>query len=169
MSMASPLTSVQLLTIPETAERLRCSENHVYALIAAGRIRAVDVARPGSGRPRPASARARWPTTSTQAPSRRRRGGALLRQPPRLTHRPTPPLNGSLEMKIASQAPTAFVSAYEPAGRRTHWWYAYSCRTCGRYQFGRARQLEGITGTRKAGCGHYVRIAIARVYAGRSA
>lgn len=52
MSMASPLTSVQLLTIPETAERLRCSENHVYALIAAGRIRAVDVARPGSRQPK---------------------------------------------------------------------------------------------------------------------
>lgn len=42
----------QLLTIPETAKRLRCSDNHVYRLIATGALRAVDVAVPGSGRPK---------------------------------------------------------------------------------------------------------------------
>jgi len=40
----------QLLTIPEAADRLRCSPNHVYRLIAAGKLRAIDVAQPGARR-----------------------------------------------------------------------------------------------------------------------
>lgn len=39
---------VQLLTIREAADRLRCSPNHIYRLIALGRLRAVDVSLPGS-------------------------------------------------------------------------------------------------------------------------
>lgn len=62
------------------------------------------------------------------------------------------------------RAPTVFVSAYEPAGRRRHWWYAYRC-PCGTYQFGRAPSLEAVTGERTAGCGHRIAVAIARVYA----
>ena len=38
---------VALLTIPETAERLRVSENTVYRRIASGELRAVDL---GNGR-----------------------------------------------------------------------------------------------------------------------
>lgn len=36
-------------TIPETAEILRCSEMHVYRLIAAGDLDATDIAVTGSG------------------------------------------------------------------------------------------------------------------------
>jgi excisionase family DNA binding protein len=44
--------TVQLLTIPETAARLRCSDNHVYNLIADGVLSTVDIARPGSRKPK---------------------------------------------------------------------------------------------------------------------
>jgi hypothetical protein len=57
-----------------------------------------------------------------------------------------------------------FVSLYEPAGRRRLWWYSYKCTECGTYQLGRARELDKVTGTRKAGCGHQVEIVIARTY-----
>ena len=40
--------TVQLLTIPQTGARLGASDNHVYRLIAAGELRAVDIAQPGS-------------------------------------------------------------------------------------------------------------------------
>jgi len=39
---------VQLLTPAEAGERLRCSERHVYRLIATGKLRTVDVGLPGS-------------------------------------------------------------------------------------------------------------------------
>lgn len=62
------------------------------------------------------------------------------------------------------RTPTAFVSLYAPAGRRRWWWYSYKCGTCGAYQLGRARDLESVTGERRAGCGHPVSIVIARTY-----
>jgi excisionase family DNA binding protein len=39
-----------LNTIKDTAGHLGCSEMHVYRLIAAGELRAVDIATPGAGR-----------------------------------------------------------------------------------------------------------------------
>lgn len=42
--------AVDLLTIPATADRLECSDMHVYRIIAAGQLRAVDIAAPGSRR-----------------------------------------------------------------------------------------------------------------------
>jgi excisionase family DNA binding protein len=39
-----------LLTIPETALRLGCSDMHVYRLISSGELRAVDVSQRGSRR-----------------------------------------------------------------------------------------------------------------------
>jgi hypothetical protein len=57
-----------------------------------------------------------------------------------------------------------YVSLYAPSGRRTCWWYSYRCCDCGAYQFGRARQLDQVTGIRKAGCGHLVEIVIARTH-----
>ena len=65
------------------------------------------------------------------------------------------------------QVPTAYVSLFAPAGRRRWWWYWYTCRTCSAYQLGRAPQLEDVTGTRRAGCGHLVSIVIARTYGRR--
>jgi excisionase family DNA binding protein len=44
----APEAEAQLLTIQQTAERLGASENHVYRLIAAGDLRAVDIAQRGS-------------------------------------------------------------------------------------------------------------------------
>lgn len=70
--------------------------------------------------------------------------------------------------QVKRRAPAVYVSLYEPTGRRTWWWYAYSCRTCGRYQLGRAPRLEDVTGPRRAGCGHWLTIMVARTY-GRAA
>lgn len=44
--------TVQLLTIPETAAVLRCSETHVYNLIADGALTTTDIARDGSRKPK---------------------------------------------------------------------------------------------------------------------
>jgi excisionase family DNA binding protein len=51
ISWSAP-AQAQLLTIPETAERLRCSDNHVYRLVSNGQLRAIDVAQPGAKRPK---------------------------------------------------------------------------------------------------------------------
>lgn len=48
--MAQP--PVQLHSIPAAAERLGCSDMHVYRLIASGELRAVDVRQPGSRKPK---------------------------------------------------------------------------------------------------------------------
>ena len=48
----APGVRAQLLTIPETAGRLRCSERHVYRLIATGKLRITDVSLPGARRPK---------------------------------------------------------------------------------------------------------------------
>jgi excisionase family DNA binding protein len=39
-----------VLTIPAAAGQLGCSQMHIYRLIAAGELRAVDISMPGSGR-----------------------------------------------------------------------------------------------------------------------
>jgi len=59
---------------------------------------------------------------------------------------------------------TVYVSLYAPAGRRRYWWYSYRCPECATYQFGRSRDLTGVTGARRAGCGHTVNVVIARTY-----
>jgi excisionase family DNA binding protein len=41
---------VELHTIERAADRLGCSKMHVYRLIAAGLLQAVDIASPGAGR-----------------------------------------------------------------------------------------------------------------------
>ena len=48
----TPAKTVQLLTIGETAARLRCSPKHVYRLIATGVLHATDIALPGSRKPK---------------------------------------------------------------------------------------------------------------------
>jgi hypothetical protein len=55
-------------------------------------------------------------------------------------------------------------SVFGPTGRRRFWWYTYRYRTCGAYQFGRAKTLDAVTGLRRAGCGHEVSVMIARTY-----
>ena len=52
MTTADPLHGIVLFTPREAADRLRCSENHVYRLIARGALRAVDIAQPGSRKPK---------------------------------------------------------------------------------------------------------------------
>ena len=61
-------------------------------------------------------------------------------------------------------APIAPASVFPPIGRRKLWAYTYQCGSCDAYLFGRARTLEGVTGERKAQCGHRVRIMAARIY-----
>lgn len=48
----APAARAQLLTIPEAAKRIRASESHVYRLIAAGKLRPIDIAQPGARRPK---------------------------------------------------------------------------------------------------------------------
>lgn len=49
--MTTPLEHPQgLLTIPETADLLRCTGMHVYRLIDAGELPTVDIALPSSSR-----------------------------------------------------------------------------------------------------------------------
>lgn len=43
-------TPLAVLTIPQVAEQLGCSRVHVYRLINAGALEAVDIAVPGSPR-----------------------------------------------------------------------------------------------------------------------
>lgn len=45
--MTVPKSHPQLLTIPEAAKALGCSENHIYRLVGRGELRTVDV---GNGR-----------------------------------------------------------------------------------------------------------------------
>lgn len=52
MSRRPPAASLMLYTPAEAGERLRASESHVYRLIADGDLRAVDIAQPGSRRPK---------------------------------------------------------------------------------------------------------------------
>lgn len=63
-----------------------------------------------------------------------------------------------------AQPRPVFVSLYEPIGRRRWWWYSYRCPVCGIYQLGRGRSLDAVTGDRRAGCGHWICVNIARVY-----
>jgi excisionase family DNA binding protein len=57
--MAKPMSrrlpgvaSVTLYTPAEAGDRIRASESHVYRLIADGRLRVVDIAQPGSRKPK---------------------------------------------------------------------------------------------------------------------
>lgn len=74
------------------------------------------------------------------------------------------PRYGNAEHGTKVRPPLAPASVYAPLGRRRYWWYAYHCKTCGTYQFGRAKTLDAVTGTRRAGCGHLVSVMIARTY-----
>jgi hypothetical protein len=67
-----------------------------------------------------------------------------------------------------TRPPLAPASVYAPLGRRRYWWYSYGCRTCNTFHFGRARELDGVTGVRRAGCGHKVQVMIARLYGAAS-
>lgn len=71
---------------------------------------------------------------------------------------------GTPQHRARNRPPLAPASAYAPLGRRRCWRYCYRCKTCGAYQFGRAKTLEGVTGVRRAGCGHQVDVMIARTY-----
>ena len=55
-------------------------------------------------------------------------------------------------------------SAYQPLGRRTWVAYSYPCHACHTWHLGRARTLDKVTGSRRAGCGHWVTVMIARLY-----
>lgn len=52
MSRRAPAASVVLFTPAEAGDRIRASESHIYRLIADGKLRAVDIAQPGSRKPK---------------------------------------------------------------------------------------------------------------------
>ena len=74
------------------------------------------------------------------------------------------PPYGTAEDGSKTRPPIAPASVYAPLGRRRWWWYAYSCRTCAAYQFGRAKTLDAVTGVGRAGYGHQVNVMAARIY-----
>lgn len=75
-----------------------------------------------------------------------------------------PPAADVASASARRHEPPVFVSLYEPAGRRSWWWYSYRCPACGTYQLGRARSLDQVPGHRRGGCGHHITIVVARVY-----
>ena len=56
------------------------------------------------------------------------------------------------------------VSLFEPAGRRTQWWFTGRCLRCGGTSFGRVKLEEDAEGVRRVSCGHKAAIIVARVY-----
>ena len=68
-----------LLTIAATATRLACSDMHVYRLIAAGELDAVDIAQPGAKR---SKTRVTDVSISRYIDSRTRRAGRSARPRP---------------------------------------------------------------------------------------
>lgn len=62
------------------------------------------------------------------------------------------------------RAVTCRVSLLVPSGRRTRWWYVATCPVCLRPHLGRAKELAGVTGTRRLPCKHWVNIVVARTY-----
>jgi excisionase family DNA binding protein len=63
--------ALDLLTITAAAARLGCSDMHVYRLIAAGELGAVDIAQPGARR---SKTRVRSDDVDTYIEARTRRG-----------------------------------------------------------------------------------------------
>jgi hypothetical protein len=66
-------------------------------------------------------------------------------------------------------APIAPASAFAPSGRRRLWAFTYSCKICEAYHIGRARDIDQVTGLRRAGCGHWVNVMAARIYGTKAA
>lgn len=73
-----PPSPVQLLTIPAAAERLGCSQMHIYRLVSSGELRAVDVSRKGSGKTK---TRIRSDDLDGYIEARTRRAGATSADP----------------------------------------------------------------------------------------
>jgi excisionase family DNA binding protein len=65
-------SSAQLLSIPAAAERLECSEMHIYRLVSSGELRAVDISRKGA---RKSKTRIRSDDLDAYIESRTRRAG----------------------------------------------------------------------------------------------
>ena len=64
--------------------------------------------------------------------------------------------------------PCAYASQFAPAPRRTQWWVTFKCpHGCGGH-FGRSpERIED--GLRRAGCGRFVWLIVARTYLGEAA
>jgi excisionase family DNA binding protein len=75
----------RLLAIPATADRLGCSENHIYRLIAAGELDAIDIAQPGA---RKAKTRVSEANLDAYIAARTRRTGAAPSAPDAVADRP---------------------------------------------------------------------------------
>ncbi|HEX6520943.1 MAG TPA: hypothetical protein VF070_13170 [Streptosporangiaceae bacterium] len=65
---------------------------------------------------------------------------------------------------LRREAVTCRVSLLVPGGRRRWWHFLARCPVCGAPHLGRARELSGVTGTRRLPCKHQVTIVVARTY-----
>jgi len=62
------------------------------------------------------------------------------------------------------EAITCRVSLLLPCAHRKMWHYLCRCPQCGSPHLGRARELAGVTGTRRLPCGHWIVVVVARTY-----
>ena len=62
------------------------------------------------------------------------------------------------------EAVTCRVSLLLPSEHRKLWHYLCRCPLCGSPHLGRARELAGVTGTRRLPCGHWIVVVVARTY-----
>jgi len=104
------------------------------------------VARSGAQQITSADTRVTTPTVSSNRQATRRAVSRALRSQP------------------GRRAPLAPASVFPPGGRRTRWMFTYGCKICGAYSLGRAADIDGVAGVRRASCGHWVTIMIARCY-----
>lgn len=72
------LPSAQLLPVPAAAERLGCSEMHIYRLVSSGELSAVDISRKGA---RKSKTRIRSDELDAYIDARTRRAGHADRTP----------------------------------------------------------------------------------------
>jgi hypothetical protein len=64
---------------------------------------------------------------------------------------------------------TARVTLIVPGYRRLRWTYVATCPVCLVPHIGKARTLDGVTGTRRLPCRHWVVVVIARTLASTGA
>jgi hypothetical protein len=125
--------------------------------------------RPRGSARRRASARMpetteRRPLHTDGAPDNYTSPAAKIPSQPETTADVTRRARRAIQSQPRRVAPLAPASVFPPGGRRRLWMFTYGCKICGTHSLGRARDVDGVTGLRRASCGHWVRVMAARIY-----